>query len=233
VPGPKTNERPGTRAMVRGAPMSAYKIREVLDLVRNQPVERAAEILEFCERGAAEIVAKVLKSAVANAAENDGLPDADELYVSACFADEAKTQRRMRPRARGRASRIRKRFAHVTVIVSRMPEDQLARVRAKRELEQAARRARRAGSQGRPSRRRRGAAADDAPARATTAAAEQSAAPATAESDVPPVEDAPAEADSAAEVETLEASTVAGVESPAEPEPESAEQSDGPQEEGQ
>jgi len=145
--GPKTNEREGTRALLRGAPMSAFKVREVLDLIRGQEVGRAAEILRFCERGPAEAIGKVLKSAVANAAHNDEL-DPEELFVSACYADESKTQRRMRPRARGRATRIRKRSSHITVIVSRLPEDRLGRLRAARAAEQANRRARRAG--GRP-----------------------------------------------------------------------------------
>ena len=145
--GPKTNEREGTRALLRGAPMSAFKIREVLDLIRGQEVGRAAEILQFCERGAAEAVGKVLASAVANAAHNDEL-DPEELFVSACFADEGKTQRRMRPRARGRASRIRKRSAHITIIVSRLPEERLTRLRAKRAQEQAARRSRRGTGRG-------------------------------------------------------------------------------------
>ncbi|MFI5040717.1 MAG: 50S ribosomal protein L22 [Acidimicrobiales bacterium] len=142
--GPKTNEREGTRAVLRGATMSAYKVREVLDLIRGEEVGRAAEILRFCERGAAEAVGKVLNSAVANAAHNDEL-DPEELFVSACFADEGKTQRRMRPRARGRATRIRKRRAHITVIVSRLPDDRLGRLRAKRAAEQTNRRARRVG----------------------------------------------------------------------------------------
>jgi large subunit ribosomal protein L22 len=145
--GPKTNEREGTRAFLRSAPMSAYKIREVLDLIRGEEVGRAAEILQFCERGAADTVAKVLASAVANAANNDE-QDPEELFVSACFADEGKTQRRMRPRARGRATRIRKRSAHITVIVSRLPEDRLARLRARRASEQAARRGRRGAGRG-------------------------------------------------------------------------------------
>lgn len=158
--GPKTNEREGTRAFLRSAPMSAYKVREVLDLIRGQEVGRAAEILQFCERGAAETVGKVLASAVANAAHNDE-QDPEELFVSACFADEGKTMRRMRPRARGRATRIRKRSAHITVIVSRLPEERLARLRARRAAEQAARRARRGRGAGperpRRTRRRRGA----------------------------------------------------------------------------
>ena len=161
MPGPKTNEREGTRAMVRGAPISAYKVREVLDLIRDRPVEDAADILRFCERGAAETVAKVLASAVANAGHNDQLGQPEELFVSACFADEGKTQRRMRPRARGRATRIRKRSCHITIIVSRMPEEQLRRVRARQEAEQANRRARRAASRAGDAARptRRGAAA--------------------------------------------------------------------------
>ena len=142
--GPKTNEREGTRASLKDAQMSAYKIREVLDLIRGHDVARAADILRFCERGAAEAVGKVLQSAVANAAHNDEL-DPEELFVSACYADEGKTQRRMRPRARGRAARIRKRSAHLTIIVSRLPEERLARLRSKQAAEQANRRARRGG----------------------------------------------------------------------------------------
>jgi large subunit ribosomal protein L22 len=146
--GVKTNERPGTRAVAKYIRISPYKVREVLDLVRGQHVQRAAEILRFSERDAAFVVAKVLASAVANAENNDGI-DPDELYVSACYADEGVTIKRFRPRARGRAGRIRKRTCHVTVIVSRMPADQLARFRTKQAAEQAARRQRRvAGGRG-------------------------------------------------------------------------------------
>lgn len=140
--GVKTNERPGTRAVAKYIRISPYKVREVLDLVRGQHVQRAAEILRFSERDAAFVVAKVLASAVANAENNDGI-DPEELYVSACYADEGTTIKRFRPRARGRAGRIRKRTCHVTVIVSRMPADQLARYRTKQAAEQTARRQRR------------------------------------------------------------------------------------------
>jgi large subunit ribosomal protein L22 len=142
MPGPKTNERPGTRAVLRYARVSPYKVREVLDLVRGKPVGDAAEILRFSERDAAALVGKLLGSAVANAHNNDE-QDPEELFVSACFADEGTTIKRWRPRARGRATRIRKRTCHVTLIVSRLPEDQLARLRARREAEQAVRRSRR------------------------------------------------------------------------------------------
>ena len=155
MPGPKTNEREGTRAVLRYCGTSPYKIRPVLDLIRNKTVAEARDILRFSDRDAARIVGKLLDSAVANAAHNDSLEDPDELFVSACFADEGMTHKRWRPRARGRATRIRKRTSHITVIVSRLPEEKLARVRAKRAAETANRRARRvaAGRQGRRSRR--------------------------------------------------------------------------------
>jgi large subunit ribosomal protein L22 len=120
----KTNERPGTRAVHRHSGLSASKVRQVLDLIRGQDVDRAAEILIGTEREAANLVGKVLASAVANAAHND-FQNPDELYVSACYADEGTTAKRWRPRARGRATRIRKRSSHITIIVSRLPEAKL------------------------------------------------------------------------------------------------------------
>ena len=130
MPGVKTNEREGTRAVLRHSRMSAYKVRQVLNLIRGQDVDRAAEILALGDREAAATVGKLLASAVANAVHNDGL-DAEELFVSACYADEGSTLKRWRPRARGRATRIRKRTSHITIIVSRLPEDRIARRRAK------------------------------------------------------------------------------------------------------
>ena len=140
--GVKTNERPGTRAVLKHSGVSAYKAREVLDLIRGKDYERASEILEYCDREVATVIGKVLRSAAANAFHNDGL-EAEELFVSACFADEGTTLKRWRPRARGRATRIRKRTCHVTVIVSRMAEEELNRRRARVAAEAADRRARR------------------------------------------------------------------------------------------
>lgn len=128
--GPKTNEVVGTRAVLRHYRMSPTKARQVLDLIRGQDVDRAEEILRHTEREAARVVSKVLASAVSNAQHNDQM-DPEELYVSACFADEGTTLKRWRPRARGRATRIRKRTCHITVIVSRLPEDRLERRRAR------------------------------------------------------------------------------------------------------
>lgn len=152
--GVKTNERPGTRAQVRYVRMSAYKAREVLDLIRDKEVALADEILKFGERDAAIVIRKCLASAVANAQHNDGL-DPDELYVSACYADEGPTLKRWRPRARGRATRIRKRTCHITVIVSRLPEDALERRRARDAAAPSGRAARRAGQQAAEARRAR------------------------------------------------------------------------------
>ena len=128
--GVKTNERPGTRARASYVRTSAYKAREVLDLIRGKSCVDALDILAFSERDVALPISKVLDSALANAEHNDGL-DADEVYVAACYADEGPTLKRWRPRARGRATRIRKRTCHITVIVSRYDPETLERVRAK------------------------------------------------------------------------------------------------------
>jgi large subunit ribosomal protein L22 len=181
--------------------MSASKARQVLDLIRGEEVGRAAETLRATERDAASVVAKLLASAVANAAHND-LMDPDELYVSACFADEGTTLKRWRPRARGRATRIRKRTCHITIIVSQLPEDRLARRRAAREAEGAQRSRRvaesrrRADLSGRLSRRR---AAHEA---AAQAAAEDGAETAEIEDEL--VEDAAMEQEAEDIVETVD-----------------------------
>lgn len=153
--GLKTNERPGTRAVLRNSPLSAYKARQVLDLVRGRDYVAAMEVLEFCDRDAALVIGKLLHSAAANASHNEDL-DPEELFVAACYADEGTTLKRWRPRARGRATRIRKRTCHITIILARLPESDLARRRAKVAAEAADRRARRVAG-GRL--RRRGSAA--------------------------------------------------------------------------
>lgn len=121
-------ERPGTRAQVKFVRMSAYKARQVIDTIRGKEVREADSLLRFTEREAARVIRKCLNSAVANAVNNDGL-DPEALYVSACFVDEGMTIKRFKPRARGRASRIRKRTCHITVIVSPIPTAELERRR--------------------------------------------------------------------------------------------------------
>jgi large subunit ribosomal protein L22 len=167
MPGPKTNEREGTRAVLRHSHVAPNKVREVLNLIRNRTVAEAEDILRFSERDVAFTINKLLASAVANAEHNDGL-DPEELFISACYADEGSTIKRWRPRARGRATRIRKRTSHITVIVGRMPQVQIDRIRARRQAEQLAQRARRVAgaranegdTRSRAERRRRGAAAE-------------------------------------------------------------------------
>ena len=125
-------ERPGTRAQVRYVRMSAYKARQVIDTIRGKDVREADATLRFTEREAARVIRKCLASAVANAANNDGL-DPETLYVSACYVDEGMTIKRFKPRARGRATRIRKRTCHITVIVSPLPAAELERRRSRDE----------------------------------------------------------------------------------------------------
>jgi large subunit ribosomal protein L22 len=159
--GPKTNEgatkvgeRVGTRAQVRYIRSSATKAREVLDLIRGKSAREADAILQFTERDIAIVIRKALASAVANAQHNDG-QDPEELYVAACFADEGPTLKRFRPRARGRATRVRKRTCHITVIVARMSEGQLEHLRRKEERQPATGRRGRIGGRAATSRRER------------------------------------------------------------------------------
>jgi large subunit ribosomal protein L22 len=140
---PKGIDTPGVRAQVKYVRSSAYKAREILDLIRGERAAAALEILEFSERDIAKIILKCLESAIANAENNNGIA-ADELFVSACYADEGPTLKRWRPRARGRATRIRKRTCHITVMVSRIPAERLAILRANESTGTAARGARNA-----------------------------------------------------------------------------------------
>ncbi len=104
-------------AKLKGANMSAQKARLVADQVRGKSVEEALEVLSFSTKKGAEVVKKVLESAIANAEHNDGA-DVDELRVSTIFVDEGLTMKRIRPRAKGRADRILKRTCHITVKVA-------------------------------------------------------------------------------------------------------------------
>ncbi len=104
-------------AKLKGARMSAQKARLVADQIRGKSVESALEILQFSTKKGADIIKKVLESAIANAEHNDGA-DIDELKVSTIFIDEGMTMKRIRPRAKGRADRIFKRSCHITVKVA-------------------------------------------------------------------------------------------------------------------
>ena len=105
------------RAVQRHIRMSPQKVRLVLDAVRGKPAQEALAILQFLPNRAARPVAKALKSAVANA-ENNFNMDPDDLVVTRCAADEGRTLKRWRPRARGRVNQILKRSSHITVVVA-------------------------------------------------------------------------------------------------------------------
>jgi large subunit ribosomal protein L22 len=120
---------PETAARLRYLRTAAPKVREVLGLIRGLDVEDARETLEYCERGAAGEVLKLLDSAIANAEHNQNVP-ADELFVHRAYVDEGPTLKRWRPRARGRGTRIRKRTSHLTIVVSRFADEELERRRA-------------------------------------------------------------------------------------------------------
>mgnify|MGYP003440747805 FL=1 len=109
-------DRPGSYAIARGVRMSATKVRRVVDLVRGMPVTDALTVLKFAPQAASEPVYKVVASASANAQSTEDLR-AEELFISQAFVDEGMTLRRIRPRAKGSASRILKRASHITVVV--------------------------------------------------------------------------------------------------------------------
>jgi large subunit ribosomal protein L22 len=104
------------RAVAKFVRISPRKVRLVMDRIRGKKVEEALNMLSFAPQKGARLLKKLLDSAVANAAENSGL-DVDVLYVMRVYANEGPTLKRWRPRAQGRATRIRKRTSHLTVIL--------------------------------------------------------------------------------------------------------------------
>jgi large subunit ribosomal protein L22 len=126
----QTLEREGVataRAQARFVHVTPMKARRVVDLVRGMQADKALAILQFAPQSASEPVYKVLASAVANArhtAEREGRRlDVEDLLVQQAYVDEGPTMKRFRPRAQGRAYRVRKRTSHITVIVAPRPED--------------------------------------------------------------------------------------------------------------
>src|SRR2546423_13601681 len=107
---------PGARAVARHVRVSATKARRVVNLVRGLPAREALTVLQFAPQAASTPVYKVLASAIANAENNERL-DPDALLVAEAYVDEGPTLKRFRPRAQGRAYRIRKRTCHITIVV--------------------------------------------------------------------------------------------------------------------
>jgi large subunit ribosomal protein L22 len=199
MPDTATKDTPQTRATLKYLRTSAYKVREVLDLIRGLDVDDARHVLQFSERGPAREVLKVMNSAVANADHTLNIPP-DELFVSVAYADEGPTIKRWRPRARGRATRIRKRTCHITIVVARLSD---AELQARRRRDSAAGTQRRRGVI--PGRRRR--AAEEGAPKAGKGRGKGAAAPAEElpeDASAPEVEGA-APAEAVVETEAVEA----------------------------
>lgn len=96
--------------------ISPRKVQIVLDLIRNQPADKAVAILKYTPKAACEPVGKLLKSAMANAENKD--MDVSKLYVAACNVGPGPILKRIRPRAQGRANRINKRTSHITITLA-------------------------------------------------------------------------------------------------------------------
>ena len=118
------------RAVAKYVHMSPTKVRRVTALVKGRPVAEALDILRYGPQAAATPVYKVIASAAANA-ENNHAMDRESLVVAVAIADEGPTLKRIRPRAQGRAYRIRKRTSHITVEVESVPQRQTGRGRGK------------------------------------------------------------------------------------------------------
>ena len=117
----------GARATARYVRTSAQKAGLVLDLIRGKDVNRALATLKFTRKAIAEDISKILRSAIANAANKDGFSgDVDKLFVSACYANQGPSAKRVRPAPMGRAFRVLKRTAHISVHVSERPEKVVA-----------------------------------------------------------------------------------------------------------
>jgi large subunit ribosomal protein L22 len=118
---PDTDEVRSAIARASHVRVTPMKARRVVNMIKDLPAQQALAVLKFAPQAASEPVAKVLASAIANAEHNFSL-DPDSLVVSRAYVDEGITMKRFRPRAQGRAYRIRKRTSHITVEVTSVPE---------------------------------------------------------------------------------------------------------------
>ncbi len=107
-----------SRASVNEVRITAQKARRVVDLIRGMKADEALAVLKFAPQAAGETVYKLVASAVANAKDIHGVREASDLWITRAYVDEGTTLKRFRPRAQGRAFKIRKRTSHITVVVS-------------------------------------------------------------------------------------------------------------------
>jgi large subunit ribosomal protein L22 len=197
-----TTEFPTAVAKARFVRVSPRKARRVIDLVRGRSVADALDILRWAPQAASEPVAKVIASAAANAQNNDGL-DPATLVVATVYADEGPTAKRIRPRAQGRAFRIRRRTSHITVVVeSRPAKDQRSAKSARTRRAEASKAAAKAPAKKTPANK---APAKKAPAKSAPAKSEAKKAPAKA-----PAKKAATKAEAQSEAKTSETSEAKG-----------------------
>lgn len=197
-------QRPSARASVRTIRVSAFKVRPVLRKISGKSYEEAEEILQFCDRGVAEVILKCMRSAAANAEHNEGLEPTD-MFVGECYANEGPTLKRWRPRARGRATQIHKRTCHVSIALSQYSPEEL-QARAERQTNRTGTAA--AAAEAR--RRRVAASRDEEPAEETADTPEdlpEETAEALAETPESTTEDTPTEAAETPEPEATDPGT--------------------------
>ena len=105
------------KATLKFARISSRKVKIVADLIRGKDVDEALAIMKFTPKASSEVLEKLLKSAIANAENNNGM-SVENLYVEECYANKGPTMKRIRPRAQGRAYRIEKRMSHITIVLN-------------------------------------------------------------------------------------------------------------------
>ena len=110
------------RAKLSYARISSRKVKIVIDMIRNKPVDVALGILKNTPKAASELLIKLLASAIANAENNHNM-DKNNLYIAEIYANQGPTLKRVRPRAQGRAFRIRKRTSHITIVVKELGQE--------------------------------------------------------------------------------------------------------------
>ena len=105
------------RATLKFARISSRKVKIVADLIRGKNVDEALAIVKFTPKASSEVIEKLLKSAIANAENNQGM-SAENLYIEECYASQGPIMKRIKPRAQGRAYRIEKRMCHITIVLN-------------------------------------------------------------------------------------------------------------------
>ncbi len=108
---------PKAEATLKYARISSRKVKIVADLIKGKNIDEALAIVKYTPKASSEIIEKLLKSAIANAENNNGM-SAENLYIEECYANKGPTMKRIRPRAQGRAYRIEKRMSHITIVLN-------------------------------------------------------------------------------------------------------------------